>query len=336
MSEKLNSIKKVRSKGLADFLGKSVLFILILFSLDFSFGGILRYFYFKQDSGLLYRTTYSLDSTTADFLIFGSSTANHHYDPSIFEKRMNMPVYNTGRDANTIFYNYAVFQSTIKRYTPKIAILDFNVGELKEFSRDYDGLSSLVPYYNNHPELRSIINLKGRFEKLKLISKTYPYNSLLFTILVGNTDYNKSRDYINDENGFIPLNRIWKKKLVTDTSLKNYKLDITKIRILQSFIFECKSHDIQLYICISPRFIRYSAKDPSVEVVKSIANENGIPFYNFSNDTLFWNHPDYFADLNHLNKRGAEIFSNRVVDKIKENQKQNLINSQPTLSVKVK
>ncbi len=318
----MNLIKKIKEKELPDFLVKAFVFLVILFILDFSIGSILRYFYFKQDSGLLYRTTYSLDSTSADFLIFGSSTANHHYDPYVFEKRMKMSVYNTGRDANTIFYNFAVFQSILKRYTPKIAILDFNVGEAREFPRDYDRLSSLLPYYKSHKELHSIIKLKGPFEKLKLISKIYPYNSLLFTILVGNTEYNKSRDYISDEKGFIPLNHIWNRKITADNSPENYKLDGTKIKVLESFVRECKKNNIQLYICISPRFKSYTGKDPSVEVVKDIAKESNISFYDYSKDSLFWNHPEFFADEMHLNLTGASLFSNKVIDKIKQSQKQ--------------
>ena len=112
----MNLIKRIKAKKHSTFFLKGLCFLLILFILDFSIGNILRYLYFNQNAGLLYRTTYSLDSTNADFLIFGSSTANHHYDPYIFEKRLNMSVYNTGRDANTIFYNYAVFQSILKRY----------------------------------------------------------------------------------------------------------------------------------------------------------------------------------------------------------------------------
>ena len=332
----MNLIRKIKAKGLPAFFAKGVCFLLILFMLDYSIGSTLRYLYFKQDAGLLYRTTYSLDSTTADFLIFGSSTANHHYDPSIFENRLNMSVYNTGRDANTIFYNYAVFQSILKRYTPKAAILDFNVGEFQVFPDDYDRISSLLPYYYSNPEVQPIIRLKGPFEKLKLISKIYPFNSLLFTILVGNTQYNKSRDYINDHNGFIPLDHVWKKTIRTVTPAKKYQLDSTKIRILKSFVRECENNNIKLYICISPRFIKYTEKDLSVEIVHRIADEYNVPFYNFSNDTLFWNHPDFFADQSHLNGKGAEVFSNKVIDKILHNQEKALTNDQKNLSSKLK
>ena len=73
-------VEKIKEKEIQIFLAKAFVFLAILVILDFLIGSILEYFYFKQESGLLYRTTYSLDSTHADFLVLGSSTANHHYD----------------------------------------------------------------------------------------------------------------------------------------------------------------------------------------------------------------------------------------------------------------
>lgn len=318
------------------FTAKVFSFLIILFVLDYSIGSFLKYLYFKQDTGQLYRTTYSLDSTTANFLIFGSSTANHHYIPSVFKHRLGMTTYNTGRDANTILYNYAVFQSILKRYRPEAAILDFNVGEFKEFQDSYDKISSLLPYYTTNPELDPIIEMKSHFEKYKLISKIYPFNSMLFSILIGNTEYNKSRDYINDEGGYIPLDHVWHRKISPATAVKNYALDSTKIQLLKAFVTECKKTNIQLYICISPRFINFSGQDPSVQVVQQIADEYHIPFYNFSKDSLFLNHPEYFADVIHLNSTGAEVFSNKVIDRIINTQEPNFINKKEKFSTGLK
>ncbi|MEO9146713.1 MAG: hypothetical protein ABI237_14270 [Ginsengibacter sp.] len=328
-------IEKIKEKKLPAFIAKAILFLFLLIILDFTIGNTLRYLYFKQDSGLLYRTTYSLDSTKAELLIFGSSTANHHYNPSIFEKRLNTSVYNTGRDGNTIFYNYAVFQSVLKRYIPKVAILDFNVEEFKVYPDNYDRISSLLPYYQTHPELHSIIQLKSPYEKYKLLSKIYPYNSLIFTILVGNTDFNRTRDNINDDKGYVPLSHVWHRELTTQTAV-SYQLDSNKINFLKSLIGESKSNGIRLYISISPRFIKYEGEDLSVEIVRKIANESNIPFFDFSKDTLFWKHNEYFADRSHLNNTGATIFSNMVIDKIIQNQQSTLINNKNNFSLKTR
>src|ERR1022692_3882494 len=268
---KINSTNSIKNRGPLYFMVKLILFLVILFALDSVIGGMLKHFYFRQESGFLYRTTYALDSTKAEILIFGSSTANHHYRPVTFERRLNMSCYNTGRDGNTIFYNYAVLKSVLKRYTPKMAILDFNDRDFMKDQDSYDRMASLLPYYDNNPELRSLIFLKSPFEKYKLISKIYPYNSLLFSIGIGNTKFNKSREIATDENGFVPLSGDWKEPLTTKLASIKYELDTFKINIFKSFIKDCIHSKIKLYIFISPKFIKFEYEDQSIMMIKNIA-----------------------------------------------------------------
>ncbi|HYM93989.1 MAG TPA: hypothetical protein VET23_07610, partial [Chitinophagaceae bacterium] len=306
-------------------------FFIIIFVLDFAAGSILKYLYFKQSSGILYRTTYTIDSTKADILIFGASTANHHYDAIEFEKRLDMSCYNTGRDGNYIFYHYAILKAILKRYTPKIAILDFNDKDFIKDQESYDRISSLLPYYNKHPEMRSIIQLKSPFEKYKLISKIYPYNSLLFTIGVGNTGFNKNRENINDMKGYIPLKEVWKEQLTTNSSPEKYKLDSVKINILESFISDCLKSNIKLYIFVSPRFIKYTYTDQSIEIAQKMAQKFNIPFYDFMNDPFFLNNRDLFFNPGHLNDNGAKIYSEMVIDKIIQSQQEDSLSKDPNI-----
>lgn len=310
-------ISKIKQKGIPGFLLKTIVFLAILFLLDFSIGHLLRYLYFKQDSGLLYRTGYSIDSTRADILIFGSSTANHHYYPGTFEKRMHMSLYNAGRDGNSIFYHYSVLLGVLKRYSPEMAILDFNMNEFKKDELSYDCISSLFPYYCSHPEIRPIVKLKGPYEKYKLLSGIYPFNSLLFTIIAGNLSLNKSREVVHDEKGYIPLIKFWDKDIALDTSsVRKYPLDSTKLNIFKSFIKHCQDAHVKLYIVISPRFVKFHEKDTSILVAEKIAREFNVPVYNFLEDPQFLDNAGLFADQAHLNDAGAKIFSNKVIDNI--------------------
>ena len=139
------------------FFSKLIILFLFLFVSDFLIGNLLSYYYFNQKRGADYLTTYSIDSTKADVLIFGSSRASHHYRPPIFENHLNLTCYNVGRDGSFLFYQYAVLKAVIKRYSPKIIILDFNDGEFSKDESNYDRISALLPYYKTHPEMRSII-----------------------------------------------------------------------------------------------------------------------------------------------------------------------------------
>ena len=309
--------KKKAIKGkIIGVVKKGILFIALLFLLDFSIGRILRHYYFSQDSGLLYQTTYALDSTKADIVIFGSSYANHHYAPGPFETRLHLSVYNAGRDGNYIFYHYAILKGLLKRYSPKKIILDFNFGAFEKDEISYESMSSLLPYYRDHPELRSIIQLRGPFEKYKLASKVYPYNSLLFTIAVGNLDYNKTFRNKNNNEGFVPLFRTMNRQLSIDTLPKTYLMDTAKINIFKSFIRACEKSNVALYIVVSPRYIKYTHQDLSILTANKIADSMNVPFYNYLNDPEILSNQENFADLSHMNETGAKLFSNRVIDQI--------------------
>ncbi|MEO8720794.1 MAG: hypothetical protein ABI372_06785 [Ginsengibacter sp.] len=306
-------LHKIKKKIYAILLLKIVVLFFIVFLLDFTVGTLLRKLYFSQESGKLYRTTYALEKTTSDLLIFGSSTANHEYCPQIFEKRLHISAYNAGRDGSSIFYQYAILQGVLKRYTPKIILLNFDLDEFKKNHLSYDRMSSLLPYYETHPEIQSTVKLRSPTENIKLLSKTYPFNSLLFSILVGNADFNKTRR--KDFQGFIPLKNVIQKPLDSGYYNKS-ELDTNKIRVFNLFVRDCIDANVKLYIVCSPLFFKLENSEEFLHLAQNIAKKNGIEFYNFMNDTSIINHPYYFSDVSHMNEVGATFFSNILVDKI--------------------
>jgi len=297
------------------FLFKIAVFLLILGILDFSFGSLLKKYYFRQYSGYLARTNYSINETTADVLIFGASTANHQYYPDVFEKRLNLSYYNVGRDGTSILYHYALLNAILKRYTPKMIIIDLR-RELAVKPDGYDRLSMLLPYYEKYPEMEEIIKLRGPYEYLKMVSKTYPYNSLLFAILAGNTDYFQDRN--KDIKGYLPLTRVWDEPIETITVPILNELDTTKIKKFESFIKTCIDSKIRLYIVISPNYFKMEYTDAADKKAGEIAQKYKVNFFDYSQDSLFLANANYFADIHHLNNNGAIVFSNKIVDRIIE------------------
>jgi hypothetical protein len=306
---------KIKNNAYWYFFLKLFILIIIIGFLDFTMGSTLRYYYFKQTSGLQYRTTYAIEKTTADILIFGSSRANHHYRPEIFEKRLNLSYYNVGRDGNYIFYYYAVLKAILKRYSPRAVILDLRSGEFNSNHDSYDVLQSLLPYYRKHPEMRSVIELKSPYEKIKLLSNIYPFNSSIFTIAPGNSKFNQKR--FEEIEGYIPLRKNWSEPLRTaESTWTIYNVDSTKVRIYDAFINDCINANIKLYIVCSPYFVKSLTPDYSLIKAKEIANKHNVPFFDFSGDSTFFANAALFADESHLNDEGAKKFSNLLVDKI--------------------
>jgi hypothetical protein len=293
------------------FISKFIILLGIIFILDFSIGKILSYYYFKQDSGLQYRTTYSMEKTTADVLIFGSSRANHHYYPKVFEDSLGMSYYNAGRDGNYIFYHCAVLRSVLKRYSPKLVFLDFKKDELDNSQDSYERLSSLLPYYKTHPETRSIVQLKSPYEKIKLLSAIYPYNSSIFTIAVGNTEFNKKR--MADDRGYMPLTKVWDGLQKPGNNQTTDAVDTVKMTYYESFVKDCADKKIKLYVVVSPYFNDDKKISNSLTIGKKIAQKYGVSFLDYSKDSSYINHNSLFSDPDHLNDEGAKLFSGRLM-----------------------
>jgi len=285
-------------------------------------GYILQQLYFKQIAGELYRATYSIDSTKADILVFGSSRASHHYVPEILEEQLHMSAYNTGRDGNYLLYNYAVIKSVTKRYSPKMIILDVNPSALFYRKDDYDRLSTLLPYYNSHPEIRDIVNHRSKYERFKLYSSAYPYNSLTLSVLIGNLEIAKKL-YVSDK-GYLPFYEKMS-PLSKETSTKKTKdnpeeiysdsIDSFKISALEDIAKICSKKNIPLIFIFSPIYYK-SNNELANSRLSEIVKANNVKYLDFSNDTTFIHHPQYFQDESHLNDDGARIFSKKLAGEL--------------------
>lgn len=230
-------------KRTGTFLIRLLVFILIVFAADLLIGKTLRHFYFSQESGQLHRITYSVDSAEADSLIFGSSRANRQYKSGIMADKPGMEVYNAGMEGTDIFYHYGVLSAVLERYTPKLVILDFGREEFMYTRDSYDRLSALLPYYRTHPEMRETIHLKSKYEPLKLISRIYPFNSMVLTIAAAMAGFYDSEEV---ERGYRPLYGEWEEELTADTVPGIYKLDSAAVETYRSFLEDCVREGINV------------------------------------------------------------------------------------------
>jgi hypothetical protein len=292
-----------------------LLFLVTIILLDVVIGRTLENFYFKEKSGVHYLTTYAMDSTEAEILVFGSSRANHHYVPEVFEDSLGLTYFNTGRDGNGIFYQLSVLRSVLKRYKPKIVILDY-FDALHENRADYDRMSSLLPYYKSHPEIRDLLELRSPYERIKLLSHIYPYNSQLITILVGNLEMNKARKSSN--NGYVRLDNIWGKEIDTFQLSPNSEIDSNKYNAFIEFLELTESNHIVLFVVYSPIYC-YEKNREEFQLVANICSQyKQVTFLDYYLDEDFVSNRELFQDIVHLNHEGALLFSKKIVNIIQD------------------
>ena len=139
---------KTESGDVIRFIKKGSIFLLALFLLDFLIGMGISGLFSKQKGGQIYQTTMGLESVHTDVLVFGASNASHHYVPSVFRDSLGMSFFNLGRDGMDILYGKAIFNGIVRRYCPKIIIINLSPTELST-DLSYDRLSPLLPYYRD-------------------------------------------------------------------------------------------------------------------------------------------------------------------------------------------
>ena len=307
------------SKQIRQFLIRVIQIAIIIFFCDLGIGSLMKFYYFRQKSGQSYLTTRALDSISADILIFGSSRAIHHYVPKVFEDSLRCTVFNVGRDGSFILYNYAIFKAITKRYHPKIIIFDISPEEIIRETTTYERLSNLLPYYQDYPEIRNTLNLRGPFEMIKRISSIYPYNSTLLSIIKGNLTYFKTNN--SETNGYIPIFKILQNKKIDTINIDRLNTDIiideNKIAAIKDIIADCKQKGINIIFVQSPMF---TIKNDYCfnPVFSKLCFDYNVRYFNLINQPLFIKQPDYFADKNHLNNDGALLFSKMLINKIRQ------------------
>ncbi|TWJ01711.1 hypothetical protein JN11_01865 [Mucilaginibacter frigoritolerans] len=294
---------------------KSAFYIsLLLFILDYGIGKTLNYLYFRQVGIDDRTTTYVADHCNQDLLIFGSSRACQHYISNDIAKKTNLSCFNAGLAGYNIFYSYGLLKCVLARYTPKVVILDLLPEEFDVNEVYHDRIAALLPYYQNHKEIRDVIKLKSRFENIKLLSKIYPFNNLVLETISKNLHrYSPNEITKRDQNGFEANDGVVDEKgdKFVNTDFDSSPLDSDAVNTYKSFINDCLSRHIKLYIFVSPILVDFKLKRPSTKLAAKIAAINKVPFFDYSDSVRFKN-KKYFYNLGHLNVTGAKIYTSTV------------------------
>lgn len=289
-------------------------FCLLLVVVDWTVGSWSEKMYNKSKYGIFHRQIYSLTESRDELMILGSSRAAHHYVPQIFEDSLGISCYNAGSDGMCIYYHYGILASRIQRgCPPKMVILevintDAEVSQGATFSLDA-ALDRFAPHYGEFAEIDTLFALNGWKEKVKLMSRTYKYNSkLVQTIKCNYIPWPEDRGY-EALNGVMIVKEGENVVDVLPPATEDSNIEERKLRYLQKFIDNCKSNNIKLIMCYSPYYGQAVPK--SIRIIEELAAKNDVLFLNYGDDKRFQK-LEYFQDASHLNNVGAQEYSKEI------------------------
>jgi len=286
------------------FVTKLIILLGLFICIDQLCGIAFDKFYDQVKSGTIYKTNYALRESTEEIVIFGASEVSHSLISNQIRNRMGMTCYNMGLDGQSIYYQYAVLNELLRRYSPKIVIISTNILHENRTTN----IASLFPYYYKYINIRNLIREVEPSERIKLLIKSYAYNSLIIKVIEGNIRVEP------ETNGYIPLFAEGNDMQLDTTP---YRFNITDITLeyFLKFIEACKEANCKVFVIGTPKYFTNIDIDQH-QMIKKLLDEQSIDFLDFTTDTTFTNHPELFKDKPHLNHNGAIIFTDMVIDEI--------------------
>lgn len=299
------------------FFIKLLVFIVLVVVTDICTTSILEKLYYSCNRGGVYTTNYILNTTKADIVTFGSSTVSHAFIPQIIEDSLCMSCYNAGRDGQGVLFGYSCFIYMIERHVPEIIIIDIGEGDIikSSFSTNSTTASLFSPYYGLNSTADSLL-FNNRFDKIKMLSGMYRYNSKLSAIFGG---HSKSRDdETHLDRGYIPLygNKDYIEK---EEKYVKHEIDNNKLLLLENFIDLAIAHNCKVILTTAPRNI--DSESNYFSYVNAISERKNIPYLNNYQNEIFLLNKQFFYDIAHLNHDGAFEYTKIVTSYIKNNMK---------------
>lgn len=255
----------------------------------------------------------------SDVVVYGSSRAVVHFDPSILEDSVGLSCYNLGVDGHNFWLQYFRHTELLKyNKKPKVILLSLDATTLSDRGNLFNA-EQFLPYmffdesikdfnvsYNYFsiwdfriPLVRYFGNDRAIFHSLKLLVVQQP-------------------DSLERMKGFNGQDLNWNTDLlVAQQKLSVYKVNIDEdaVNLFKGFLTECHNSGIGIVFVFSPQYIEGQEFIQNYDSIMTMYNllsmKYKIPFLNYSADTMSFS-KKYFYNSTHLNKEGAELFSRKL------------------------
>ena len=293
------------------FLIKVAIFFALMFVIDRAVGYAFCYFVEHAKGGYVGHHQYMSNEMQKDILIFGSSRAVHHYDAKLIEDSLRLSCYNCGQDGNGAIFNYGQWKLIKERYQPKMMIYDvYSVFDLeKDDNHKYLGWLKL---YYDRPGIAEVFDDVDKTERIKMQSMLYRYN---YNPLQFFADF-VHPIYQMDKYGFLPeVGELDTMQIRKNLSIegKVTAFDEQKLKAIERLVQE--RGDAMFVFVVSPCW--YGMDTVSLKPIKEICQRENIRFLDFGNDSKYVHQNQYFKDGLHLNARGAEEFTNDLIEALR-------------------
>ena len=295
--------------------------ILCVLLIDFGVGKVFDSLLAKlpSEGERVAKSNFILTKVNSDIVIVGSSRAECNYNSRLMQDAdLGGAVFNCGVDGALFFYEVAVINSILDRYTPKIIIWDLQLNELAE-SKQVENLGLLYPYYWRNEYICQFLNNQEPDLKYKIWLNAYRYNATASRII------RSLRIPQSDQLGFLAHSSeaTYKSERFFSSELKQESLDERKVLMFEETIQRCTSLGVRTVILHSPYYRGMIGETTTTKLAKDVCSKYGAELINDSQLPEFVGAQEYIYDAIHLNEKGATLFTSILIKQLKSGENEN-------------
>ncbi len=259
--------------------------------------------------------TIFLKQDAFNVLFLGSSRAETHFDPKIFDSITGLKSYNAGITGATPRIAFAVLRAYLLNHPPpKYLVFDVDLHFLKYDVDTIRSFPRFFPYLSNPVLLEQFNKIDGRFVSFKynpIHSLPYSGIGLLSASLHGWLDIEGKYDTVYYK-GF-QRTTFYDTILPLSTEPVTSWFNVTERTYLDSIILLSKNNKTDVLLVSSPMFLGgdkgIKNKKKIVSQLYNIAALNHLTFKDITSPP-FAKRRDCFADMYHLSDKGSVLFTN--------------------------
>ena len=295
------------------FIYNILIFVLpvgfVLTMVDFMFSSLA-----KRSNDYAIESWYDLmkGDIKADVIIMGSSRAWVQYNPLIFDSILNINSYNLGIDGRHHYseiHKYHLFKKRNKK--PRLIIQNIDIFELNTIDRGYN-MYQFYPYFWERDMRREFINNEPFNAGEKYLPMYRFINYGIRTFLPNDSNYLTK--------GFRGQIKPWNGKAFMKIDSIRFIANDSVLHMFDTYLAEARADGIKVLFVYAPIYIGATRKMRNIkkmyDTYQTFAKKYKIPILDYTHMDICYD-TTYFYNAMHMNKRGAEVFSDSLAIDIK-------------------
>lgn len=264
-----------------------------------------------------------LSKKNVDLIIFGSSRAQHHFDPRVLGAELGLEAFNAGVDGQGVAYARAVEALLLQRgNTVRLFVLNVDIPDMVR--EDVSRAITLAPFWGENGDVDEILTRSTSSPSLKFLSSSFRFNSRALPLVMNLVLAREA----NLMDGFSPIDRVMQNSeeisIEGDWFRKGAEeMDPFKVSLYRDFLHSAREAGVLVVVAVGPRFwpgeFQQDPRADSIAHLAAVALEEGASFFavdGYANPVF--SDPTKFADPAHLNSEGARLYSELLAGEIAE------------------